>query len=260
MARKFGIELEICGGEHNMSDVARIITDAGIRCNVEGYNHATRRDWKIVSDGSLQGRNMMELVSPPLKGRRGVSIVETVANALKANGVTVNASCGMHVHVDARDLTAQHMKNVAKLVTIHELHLKAILPSSRHSSMWAQWPSNLGLGSDVPARCAKIDRAATIGELMRLWGSHRYRAVNFESLSRHNTIEFRSHSGSVESRKIAAWIMLCTGIVRNAEQDADIGQKLPCGTVRQFTNLIRFAGKANVGYFQERRAHFAAQQ
>jgi len=148
------------------------------------------------------------------------------------------------------------LKNVCKLVAIHEEHLKAVLPQSRHNTRWARWPSQMGIGDTIAARCARIDACTSVVDLLNLWGRDRYRAINLEALSRHTTVEFRSHSGTVDPRKIAAWVMLCVGIVRNANQDADIAQKLPCGTVRQFTNLVRFAGKKNVGYFFERRSYF----
>lgn len=258
MARRFGIELEISGGNSNMQQVAALIKAAGIKINVEGYNHNLRNAWKIVSDGSLRGNNMMELVSPPLKGKKGMAEVAIVAHVLTANAVTVNSSCGMHVHVDAVNMTAQNMKNAAKLFTIHEEHIKAVLPQSRRITQWAKWPSDLRIGDTVNARLDSINRMTTVLELQALWGRDRYRAINFESLTRHNTIEFRSHSGTIDATKIIAWVALCVGIVRNAEQNIDLGMKRPCGTNRLFTTMARYAGQAHVKYFFDRREQFAA--
>lgn len=258
MARRFGIELEVTGGNCNMLQVAALIAAEGIKINVEGYNHTLRRAWKIVSDGSLRGTNMMELVSPPLKGKKGMAEVATVARVLSANAVTVNSSCGMHVHVDAVNMTAQNIKNAAKLFAIHEEHIKALLPQSRRITQWAKWPSDLRIGETVQARCDAINHTTTVLQLQTLWGRDRYRAINFESLSRHNTIEFRSHSGTVDATKIMAWVALCLGIVRNAQQNIDLGIKRPCGSNRQFTTLVRYAGQANVKYFFDRRVQFAA--
>ena len=63
---KFGIEIEAYNC--NMERLARELREAGIHVAVEGYNHATRDHWKLVTDSSLQGNNTFELVSPILVG------------------------------------------------------------------------------------------------------------------------------------------------------------------------------------------------
>lgn len=68
---KFGIEIEAYGV--NMRVVESAIRAAGVTIEVEGYNHSTRRHWKIVTDGSLRGGQGFEVVSPVLKGEAGIA-------------------------------------------------------------------------------------------------------------------------------------------------------------------------------------------
>lgn len=256
MARKFGIELEVIGGVSNMHDVAAMLTAVGVSCVVEGYNHQRRSPWKIVTDGSLSGQNAMEIVSPPLKGAAGLREVALVARTLSGNGITVNRSCGFHVHVDARDLSDVHFQNLAKLFVCHEEHLKSILPPSRRASNWAVWPSQILRGS-LAERFDRVSACPTFTSLRQLFGMDRYRALNLESFGRHGTVEFRAHSGTVDAPKIVAWIALCVSFVRRAVVDQPIAMTWGNGRPRNFWDAVRAAGREHVNYFRDRRDYFA---
>lgn len=103
--RKFGIEIEAFGvDKHQLADA---LNQANIPCFVESYNHLTKSHWKIVTDGSIRtdgSGNAFELVSPPLITDSDLRQVQRVFDILKEKGAKVNSSCGLHVHVDARDI------------------------------------------------------------------------------------------------------------------------------------------------------------
>lgn len=102
--RNFGIEIEAynCTRER----LARELTAAGIRVNVERYNHTDHNDhWKLVTDSSLSGNNTFELVSPILHGEQGLEELEKVCWVLDLCNAKVNDSCGLHVHMDAAEFT-----------------------------------------------------------------------------------------------------------------------------------------------------------
>ena len=73
----------------------------GIEVMVESYNHTTRPHWKLVTDGSLNGNDTFELVSPILVGEAGLQELEKGCWVLDLCDVKVNGSCGLHVHIDA---------------------------------------------------------------------------------------------------------------------------------------------------------------
>ncbi len=100
--RLFGVEIEVFN--ISQSRAAEVITAAGIDCRYEEYNHTTRTWWKTVPDGSLPS-NSAEVVSPPLPfNKESLEQVAKVIKVLKDNGARVNNSCGLHVHVDARNI------------------------------------------------------------------------------------------------------------------------------------------------------------
>ena len=77
------------------------LTAAGLQCEIESYNHNDKTHWKIVNDGSINGNDTFELVSPILQGGDGMRQLEKACFVLNACGAKVNKSCGTHVHLGA---------------------------------------------------------------------------------------------------------------------------------------------------------------
>lgn len=204
--RRFGVEVEFVGVAPDVA--ARAITAAGFSCQYESYNHDTRNTWKIVRDGSIEyhNGNCGELVSPPLCGEAGIEQVRSVLRALVSAGATVNRSCGLHVHVDAGDLTVPQIANVMRRYQTHQNEINRFMPASRRDSRWAKCITN--------ELIASVSNYGTPGVLRRNAGYiDRYYAVNVAAYARHGTIEFRQHSASVNNNKVAHWIAFCLGFV-----------------------------------------------
>jgi hypothetical protein len=217
MNRKFGIEIEAYGVA--MSQVAAALNQAGIACNVEGYNHQTRTSWKVVTDGSLTGGLTFELVSPILQGVDGLMQVQKVGEILNRLGAKVNKSCGLHVHIDARDLNTAKLKNVCKMWMKYESCFDSIVPESRRDNLFCRGIRNKFASLDAAFNA--IDGAQTSAGLCKVVNgdgiyTSRYHKLNLESLMRHGTLEFRQHSGTVDGDKMANWVMLVGGFVECA--------------------------------------------
>jgi len=86
--RTFGVELELLG---NARDVRLSIDEA----------------FGITRDGSIQPSgdfdNSFELVSPILRGKAGELALINVCEILNINDIGINNTCGMHIHLGARD-------------------------------------------------------------------------------------------------------------------------------------------------------------
>lgn len=250
--RKFGVEIEFIGAYPN--DVVRAIVAAGIPCAVEGYNHATRNHWKVVSDASIQVNSNMEpgmcgeLVSPPLFGEAGLEQVKTVARAIALAGATVNKSCGLHVHVDANDLNAGQILSVVRRYAHFESAINSFMPPSRRESRWAY-----SVGGDyVNSLLRQINR---YGNPRNIFGAlNRYMAVNLASYARHGTIEFRQHSGSTNANKICNWITFCVHFVNKAIQ----AQVLPAAQVETSVTPGRIVRRGRRPNYEARRNLLAA--
>ena len=200
---RFGVEIEAynCSRER----LARELRDAGIQVSVEGYNHDTRNHWKLVTDSSLEGRDTFELVSPILVGEEGLKELETVCWVLDACDVKVNESCGFHVHMDASDFNMDAWKNLALSYKHIERIIDSFMPCSRRDNRYCKSMRSLSE--------ARIARAATIRDLQQAFDNNRYYKVNLEAYSRHRTVEFRQHSGTINFAKMEKWIRFLNGLI-----------------------------------------------
>ena len=255
MNRKFGIEIEAYNVDKTA--LARALNAAGILCAVEGYNHQTRGYWKIVSDCSLQGNQTFELVSPILEGDNGLMQVEIVCQVLKTLNAKVNTSCGLHVHIDARDIDVNGLKRVSKMWMKYESCFDAIVTPSRRNNAFAK-----GLRCkfvNLDAAFAAIDATQTragIAYAMNRDGcsTSRYHKLNLESLQRHGTIEFRQHQGTVDGIKITSWVKLVGGFVESAIKAKTI-HKIGADKFENLLNVL--TNSKDKAFFKERRAKLA---
>lgn len=226
-SRTFGIEIEAYNVDKHV--LCGALNAVGIRCFVETYNHETRPNhWKLVPDGSIEGMQSFELVSPPLKGQAGLAQVHVVCQVLRDHGAKVNKSCGLHVHHDANDLTLKDWKNFCKYYMKYEESMDSLLPWSRRANnngtskegRYEHQNYCQSLRLNFPSLAegfAAIDSATDLHSLARiLCNSDRYYKVNLMAFWRHGTVEVRHHSGTVEYEKIAAWVSLTQGLLEKA--------------------------------------------
>lgn len=200
---RFGVEIEAynCSRER----LARELQDAGIQVTIEGYNHDARSHWKLVTDSSIEGRDTFELVSPILVGEEGLKELETVCWVLDACDVKVNESCGFHVHMDASDFSIETWKNLALSYKHIENIIDSFMPRSRRDNRYCESMRNL------PE--TRITGANTIRDLQQAFNNNRYYKVNLEAYSRHRTVEFRQHSGTINFAKMEKWIRFINGLI-----------------------------------------------
>ena len=199
--RKFGIEIECVGADAGSTIEA--LSALNIRCVSYLGNYAAAHTnvptWKIVPDGSV--RTGWELVSPILSGEDGIASVRQIARVLTEQGANATPQCGLHVHVDARDLSLNSIVNVARRYAHFENEINAFMPRARNQNQYCRSLSGMN-----------FDRLIRDG-MDNLRHFDRYHKVNLAAYARHSTIEFRQHSGTVSGEKMENWIRFCTAFV-----------------------------------------------
>ncbi|MGM9686565.1 MAG: amidoligase family protein [Bacteroidaceae bacterium] len=195
----FGVEMETVNCDRS------IFYDAAQAAGLEvytsyGYNHNDMPKFKLVPDSSLSGTDCAECVTPALgSDGQGFNQLQKCCEALNAIGATVNRSCGLHVHIGAADLTDREYCNVFVNYMMLETAIESFLAPSRRGAN-ARWCASLrNHESDVLNATSKVG----MKEALR---NNRYHRVNPCAYSRHRTIEFRQHQGSISYTKIKAWI------------------------------------------------------
>lgn len=225
-SRTIGIEIETVGA--SASRIQREMIARGIPTQYESYNHQTRDYWKLVPDSSI-GRSGVEVVSPILTGIEGLEQIRTVCQALSAVGARVNSRCGFHVHLGARDLTAKQIGRVVRRYSANRNLICAMLaPSRRYNNFCNPWSVyDLDAYENDPENHLRL-------------ASDRYRDVNLVAYGRYGTIEFRQHQGTINFRKMEAWIRLLQQLVEDAIVGSGDGllENLPVATQQHLQRRV----------------------
>ena len=186
---------------------------------VPGTETSENSAWTAKFDGSIQPRRGFtgcEFVSPVLRGAAGLKNVKQTIKVARGLGAQVNASCGVHVHVGVpADLNcedrARFIKALTFLVGKVERGIYAATGTPRRErGRWCK-----GVKAIARAQGWNTSTIAT-GLIAR----DRYHGLNITNLTghghRHQTIEFRYFSESLNSDKIVAWTALCVALVQLA--------------------------------------------
>lgn len=204
---KFGIEIEFKGLGSNTYTVQNrlrtIAAEIGFDIDIqsEGYNHATRAWWKVVTDASVQGG--AELVSPPLPmTEESFEVVRKVFDLLQRAGARVDQQCGTHVHLDASFLRNLSNKKILDFFTVFVGVFKAT------ESQFDKLVKSHRVNTRFASRMAGKPSENIVHD--------RYHKVNLAcAYERHKTIEFRQLHGTLNGEAVVAWVKLCKVFTEN---------------------------------------------
>lgn len=240
----FGVEIECYNV--NQSLLIEKLTAKGINIRCEGYNHNDSEEYyKIVSDGSLIGNNACEVVSPILKGQKGLESLEIVCDALNEIGANVNRSCGLHIHFGAQSFDIKRWQNIYVNYSRLENIIDSFMPASRRAN------TNCFCRSIAlqPRLETTILHCHSVDDIIRFFGS-RYFKINAEAYNRHHTVEFRQHSGTVDFKKVSMWLSFLKKMLTYSKNN----------TVENCTTIddVPFLSKTEKDYFKQRINQLAA--
>ena len=202
----------------------------------------TVRRWggSIVPDGTT-GRYGFEINTAPAAGDKLVAQLRDIAAALTAGGAQVTATCGLHVHIDCRDVYSYDLRRIVLLYAHLEPALFAMQPASRLGSRWCKAVNGHYLDNGLPTTYRpKESKARLIGNIYypgafsgtdektrkarRSFAGYRtskyldsrYFSLNLHSYWYRRTVECRLHSATVARRKLIGWAVLWASIVDTA--------------------------------------------
>lgn len=157
----------------------------------------------LKTDGSLS-KDGVE-ITLLFNAARGFEPLEKLCKILNDFDASVNDSCGLHVHLDHRDIDSSQLGDIGRHWKSYLEMLAAMVPSTRRTSKYCQL------------------RAST----------EKYSAVNLGTFDRYGTIEIRLHSGTTNFTKIKNWIEILRRI------------KAQSKTKIQKREVLRFASFCN---------------
>lgn len=221
--------------------------DRGKRlCGVEWeINDARPRDARAVLEWAHSWRGGIhtdgscgwECVTPPIAGRYVGECISALGAALAKAGATADKDCGLHVHVDARDLAWVDIFRLIRVFAHIEPLLFALCGQDRAANRYCR-PS----GADFRRALESPDPKGGIlrfavddeddgfhvvhGRVVRRYGIHkkssgRYRSLNLvpwlarggHKRAADSTVEFRMHRNTLDPGRALGWTRLCVAIV-----------------------------------------------
>lgn len=213
--QSFGIEIEM--NHMTRANAARIVADHYgtpdtinyVRGGYDAYECKDRfgRTWKFMTDASIDGprSSCCEMVTPICYYEQDMADICEIIRDLRKAGAISNPDngCGVHIHIGIGNHTGRTLRNLANLFASHEellINSIGIDPSrfrycDRINRRFleringAKKPETI---EDIQLAWYGIDKAY---EIPYYAGTHyhesRYRMLNYHSLGRTKTIEFR---------------------------------------------------------------------
>jgi len=241
---KFGVEIEGYNIERN--ELQTELSNANIEVQTESYNHTTRPHWKVVTDSSLSGNRTFELVSPVLEGEAGLRKLKTTTLILKGMEGKVNKTCGLHIHLDARNFDKETwvrlFKNYKKLEGVIDSFMARSRRASNNNFCKTLNKANFETKMD---QISRYETTEYVTRSISDYYSERYYKVNIQSFWRHGSIEFRQHQGTMDYKKISNWILFLARLVEFSKV-----AELESGT---WEELNRFLSEDLINYFKQRK-------
>ena len=242
--QNFGVEIELTGITRQAA--AQVIADyygtIGTRFmstaykTYEAVDNKGRR-WKCMRDASITPQRRVnahvvdandeykcEVVTPILQ-YEDIPDLQAIVRALVKKGAMANASCGIHVHVDAANHNRQSLKNLIGIMYSKEdILFKALQVNESRASRWCQKVREPMLKQ---ARRLSSDETRDLTQLENIWyegdngsADHynwtRYYALNLHSVFYRGTVEWRCFNSTLHAGKVAAYVNLCLAISAQA--------------------------------------------
>jgi hypothetical protein len=209
--------------DDNSGDINRFISTeievAGIQQHYLNDLRKVARKWNasIGYDGSVNSYiydyEPFEIKTAPAKGKKFAEQIKDFCDVLKNGNAEINKSCGLHVHVDARDYEGNDLLKAVRVWSKVEGKLLTLVSESRLNNDYCKpYRDDLNIIDlkNLPENwmhLSKIiyDYGVDTDSLKEHDGGDRYRSLNFHSFFFRRTFENRMAESTLDANKIIKW-------------------------------------------------------
>jgi hypothetical protein len=231
--------------QHTINPTSRFIAAeievAGIMGNGKPIYDVVRK-WggATVGDGSLPPFGF-EINSAPAGGDLFAQQMREVCKVISQERGFINNRCGLHVHVDGRDVDYYEIRRLIRVYAAVEMALFAMVSPNRikgyvdENGKLHQYCQPCGAkyvaaieGGTLPYEKVKADVITSIYDVPSTqdvkktkWHPARYNALNLHSWFYRGTIEFRMFDGCIDPEAITNWGILLALLVDYAVKSSN---------------------------------------
>ena len=237
--QKFGVEVEFTGITRTMaaSAVRNIvggrITGPSRNCyQTRKITDAQGREWKVMRDSSISpirksgnadmDEYRVEFVTPPLH-YSDLETLQAIIRKFKEIGGTPHSSCGIHIHIDGANHTADSLKRMVSFMYSRQDIIYEALGVEDRKYNWCK-PICKELNSAVKNR-----KHPSKNDIETIWYSQsndnyygginhehynqtRYHALNLHSFFSKGTVEFRLFNSTLHAGRVKAYVQFCLAL------------------------------------------------
>jgi len=144
-----------------------------------------------------------EFVSPLLSGDNGLASIVSLYNAIRPR---VNHRCGLHVHVDVRDLSPDERLALVRKLKANKHVFFGKVDESRHNNVYCC--------GDIPDVHAND---TWLSYYRRVLHNDRYCWVNLHAVTEHGSVEFRLHEATENVEEVIEWVTFLVEFVESVK-------------------------------------------
>lgn len=210
-------------------------TFIGVEIEVEGKTFNTVRSyfsndghigesWDLHEDGSLN--NGAEFVfKEPWKGQKIITSLDVLRQFMERTGPYVAGHrCGLHVHLDVRDLSAAEILNFILTYLVFEKFIYAQIDPDRIKNPFCK--PMIGSSYDrvinaIYANSGKMSEEHSLRKLVEFASSSnvvKYTGLNLRPIGDRGSVEFRMHEGITNPMEIIRWINIILSLKKISKE------------------------------------------
>ena len=172
-----------------------------------------------AEDGSIRvsagGSDPREFRSVPFRGDAGLQMLRLDVEKYRKMGYRANKSCGLHIHINALDLSPADRKALHTFGRWIEADAFKMVHPNRMTNHY----------------CEKLKRSFNPNE-----AGDRYRWMNLSAWHKHRTVEFRLHHGTTLAERVYEWTKVCLAIMENGLKLGRMSRRPP-GSILDMLNM-----------------------
>lgn len=265
----FGVEVEMTGitREKAATIVADFLGTTPSRPDRTCYEtriivDQAARTWKVMRDSSITPlRNdgssepideyKVEFVTPPL-GYADIELLQSIIRKLRENGAKSYNNCGIHIHVDGANHSANSLRRLINFMTSRQDLIYEALEIGNRADRWCHKLNSALLVEMKKDKILSKEKAEQIwyssandgycgGIDYQHYNDTRYHGVNLHSYFSKGTVEFRLFNSTLHAGKIKAYIQFCLAVSAWAitSQEKVVFRSMEGYTAKQKVTIMR---------------------
>jgi hypothetical protein len=206
----------------------------GVEVEVENYAKAPDSTmelgyWTIKPDNSLRNNGMEFVFTEPLSGADAVRAATWLCSQAKTKDYKISNLCGIHVHMDVRDMDVEIFRTFIATYCITEPLIYNWVGDGRDTNMFCL-PWFMADG-DLQTISGLIKNPKPQSAKGVLNGLSKYSGLNLNSIPRFGTVEFRMLQTTFNEQRIIDWMNIILSLKKHAVAPGNTPEKV-CGEIK----------------------------